>query len=157
MQLLELVLQDPFVLSVSVAPPDPTVGSVQMVVGVCDADTLVPVPDARVDLVPVNPDGKAGAPIHALSRNENPEEYAAFLTVRQAGHWVYRVSVSSAAGSTALETGLDIRPAPGFNQDSSWIFFAINGALALGVGYVIWQVKRKQRRPQPEEAPAARA
>lgn len=143
MQLLATGFSGPFFIAVTVNPANPMVGTAQMVVGVCDGDTLTPVEDARVTVTPVNPKGLKGAPILPLTKTSSPEDYAApDLTFKLAGTWHYSVVVESPAGRGTLETDLVVREAPGFNEGSSMVFFAMNGVLLLGSAYFVWQLRR---------------
>jgi hypothetical protein len=145
LQLLELTFAGPYVLSVSVNPANPTVGSAQLVVGVCDGDTLTPVENATVELTPTSPDGKRGAVIRAMSRNQSTEEYGADVTIKQPGAWRYQVSVRNPDGQAELETTLQVLPAPGYDEGSSVVFFLVNGVLLAGGTYVVWQIRRARK------------
>lgn len=142
LQLLSLGYAGPYMVSVAVNPAYPTVGSAQLVVGVCDADTLTPVQGARVELTPVSPDGRAGAVIRAFPRTQYPEEYSADVRIKEPGAWRYRVAVDGPHGPAVTEAQLQVLPAPGYDGGSTLVFLIVNSALLAGAGYVVWQVRR---------------
>ena len=91
LQALAQLTKTPYLVVVGVVPPNPSMGHLRLVVRVCDALTGEPVSQAQVSLVPISPDGRKGATIHALNRYRGLEEYSADLKVKEPGLWRYRV------------------------------------------------------------------
>jgi len=149
-QLLELTFAGPYILSVGVTPQDPTVGPLQMVVGVCDGDTLLPVAGARVDIRPVSPSGRAQPVVQGRSRELAVEEYEAALTLTEPGTWVYAVHVESGMGPADVQTKLEVLPGPASaaggagGADGVLLFVGVNAGLLVLAGFFLWQVRRQR-------------
>lgn len=156
LQLLSLGFAGAYVLSVSVNPAYPTVGSAQLVVGVCDGDTLTPVEGATVQLTPISPEGKEGSVIRAFARTQYAEEYSADLRIKEPGTWRYKVRVGGSEGRGEVEVQLNVLPAPGYDSGSTIVFAIANGAILLGAGYVVWQIRRGRTAHQGKTAAKAR-
>lgn len=143
-QVLTATTSGPYVLAVSAQPEDPVVGTIRLVVAVCDGQTGAPVPRASVSLTPVNPQGAEGRPALAFTRGGRPEEYSADLTVRQAGRWRYRVHVSSGLGEAGTEVSLEVRAPPERPElGPGLVFLGVLGALGAGVAYLVLQAQKR--------------
>ncbi len=156
LQLLSLGFAGAYVLSVAVNPAYPTIGNAQLVVGVCDGDTLTPVEAAKVELTPISPDGKEGGVIRAFARTQYPEEYSADIRIRDPGTWRYRVKVDGSEGKADVEVQLNVLPSPGYDDGSSIVFFIVNGAIAAGAVYLVWQIRRGRATQQGKAKAKAR-
>ncbi|GEM_PF-2919518 len=144
MRPLALGVSGPYFLWLMVNPAQPMVGTAQMTVGVCDAQTRAPVPDVRVQLTPTNPAGVRGAPIMAMV-HARPEEYGASdIKIKDAGQWHYTVSVDGPRGPGTLEAEMFVSADRDYDQGSSVVFFLVVGTLAAGSGYVIWRIRQQQ-------------
>ena len=58
----------------------------------------------------------------------------------------------AASGKGTLETQLVVREAPGFNEGSSMVFFAMNAVMLLGAAYFVWQVRRDRAKARATAA-----
>ncbi|MSQ10310.1 MAG: hypothetical protein EXR52_04815 [Dehalococcoidia bacterium] len=154
LQLLSLGFSGAYVLSVSVNPAYPTVGTAQLVVGVCDGDTLTPVEGATVQLTPVSPDGKEGSVIRAFTRTQYAEEYSADVRIKDSGTWRYKVRVDGSEGRGEVEVQLNVLSAPAYDGGSTVVFAIANGAILVGAGYIVWQIRRGRTAHQDRPAKA---
>ena len=134
----------PYFLWLIVNPTQPMVGTAQLTVGVCDAQTRAPVPDARVQLTPTNPAGVRGAPILAMV-HARPEEYGASdIKIKEAGRWSYTVSVDGPRGPGTLEATMFVSADRDYDQASSVVFFLVVAVLAGGSVYAVWRIRKQQ-------------
>ena len=142
LQALAQLTKTPYLVVVGVVPPNPSMGHLRLVVRVCDALTGEPVSQAQVSLVPISPDGRKGATIHALNRYRGLEEYSADLKVKEPGLWRYRVEIASDAGRASFEVPLQVRKPPWYGNASGLIFIVVGAALLAGVTHLYFSARR---------------
>ncbi len=152
-QLLELTFAGPYIVSVGVKPAGPAVGPLQMVVGVCDGDTLLPVEGAQVDIRPVSPSGRAQPVVQGHSRELAVEEYEAALTLTEPGPWVYAVHIESGMGPADVQAKLDVLPGPASassGADGVALLMGVNAGLLALAGFFVWQLRQRAAAPEAE-------
>ncbi|MBI2887637.1 MAG: hypothetical protein HYY02_10565 [Chloroflexi bacterium] len=143
---LAQVSQGPYVITVSTMPPQPRMGSLRLVVAVCDARDGQPREDVRATLVPTSPDGRQGAPIYPLLHNTGTGEYRADLTVKAAGIWRYQVEVSGPPGLASFEVSAQVEALSRTGEGSTTaVFLATTGLLVAGGVYLVVASRRLRR------------
>ena len=118
---------------------------------VTDANTGETVPDARVVIKAINEKEEYEGWGSAHNSPSDPKRYDGRMNLGSTGEWVIDVHISSPlgqGGATAL--ALEV-PALNRYTDGSLVYFAVFGALMLGVAYLFWSVKRDNRRKSDQE------
>ncbi len=146
-EILTQTTAGPYLLAVSVQPETPFVGTIRLMVAVCDAVAGAPIPRASVAMIPVNEEGAQGRPALAFTRGGRPEQYGADLMVKEPGHWRYRVRVSADAGEAETEVSVEVRGPPDrADLGPGAVFFGVLGAIGAGVAYLVLQAQRGSHR-----------
>ena len=126
-------------------------GFIHMGFLVTDASTGEAVSDARVVIKAINDKEEYEGWGSAHKVPPDPRRYDGRMNLGSTGEWVINVHVSSPlgqGGATALT--LEV-PALNRYTEGSLVYFAVFGALMLGVAYLFWSVKRENRRKSDQE------
>ena len=140
------IIAGPHAVKVVLINSNLAAGFIHMGFLVTDANTGETVPDARVVIKAVNEKEEYEGWGSAHNSPADPQRYDGRMNLGSTGEWVINVHVSSPlgqGGSTALT--LEV-PALNRYTDGSLVYFGVFGALALGVAYLFWSVKRQNRR-----------
>ena len=140
------VIAGPHAVRVVVVNSNLAAGFVKMVLFVTNAETGEPVPDASVVILTENEEEEFEGWATALNSPGMPERYDVRMNLASTGEWVISVDVSSSlgqGGATALT--LEV---PSFRRYTagSLVFFGVFGVMMLGIAYLLWSVKRDNRR-----------
>ena len=140
------IIAGPHAVKVVLINSNLAAGFIHMGFLVTDANTGETVPDARVVIKAVNEKEEYEGWGSAHNSPADPQRYDGRMNLGSTGEWVINVHVSSPlgqGGSTALT--LEV-PALNRYTDGSLVYFGVFAALALGVAYLFWSVKRQNRR-----------
>jgi hypothetical protein len=140
------IIAGPHAVRVVVINSNLAAGFLQMALFITDANTGETVSDARVILKANNDDQDYEGWGTAHNSPRDPLRYDARMNLGSTGDWVIDVDVTSSighGGATALT--LEV-PALNRYTDGSLVFFAIFAAMMVGVIWLIWSVKRQNRR-----------
>jgi len=140
------IIAGPHAVKVVLINSNLAAGFIHMGFLVTDASTGEAVSDARVIIKAVNDKEEYEGWGSAHKVPPDPRRYDGQMKLGSTGEWVINVHVSSPlgqGGSTALT--LEV-PALNRYTDGSLVYFGVFGALALGVAYLFWSVKRQNRR-----------
>ena len=140
------VIAGPHAVRVVVINSNLAAGFLQIALFVTDANTGVPVTDARVVVTANNEDEDYPGWATALNSPALPQRYDVRMKLDSTGEWVIGVDVSSPlgqGGATAMTVEV-----PSFNRytSGSLVFFGVFAVMALGVAYIFWSAKRDNRR-----------
>lgn len=138
--------QGPYVVTVSTMPPQPRMGSLRLVVAVCDARGRQPRDDVRVKLAPISPDGRRGAPIYALMHDAGTGKYSADIMVKAAGLWRYQVEVTGPSGPASFEVSAQVEALSRTGEGSTTVVFLATAGLLVAGGVYLTVASRRLRR-----------
>ena len=121
-------------------------GDVHFVITVLDSTTDQPVPGARVRILTSNQaDGSEGWAF-ALNGPDAPERYLSEVKIGTPGTWDFKVEVSSALGEVIVELPpREVRKKIG-SSAGGFVLAGVFLVLLFGGIYVVWTVRREQRR-----------
>ena len=140
------VVAGPHAVRVVILNSNLAAGFVQMAFFVTDANTGATVPDARVTIKANNDKEEYQALGTAHNSPSNPQRYDGRMNLGSTGEWLIGVDVSSPLGQGGADALTLEVPALNRYTDGSLVFFGIFAAMMLGVIYLIWNVKRQNRR-----------
>ena len=130
----------PYGVIFGVMPKNPTIGSVRVLVRVCDAATGEPSENVRVSLWPISPNEIKGGVILALGRFAGPGDYSTDVKVREPGSWHYELEVSGPQGTARFDEPIPVE-VRGISSTGgalpNVVFFLASAALAGGAFYLI--------------------
>lgn len=121
-------------------------GFLQIALFITDANTGETVSDARAILKANNDDQDYEGWGTAHNSPRDPRRYDARMNLGSTGEWIIDVDVTSSIGhGGAIALTLEV---PSLNRytDGSLVFFGIFAAMMVGVVWLIWSVKRQNRR-----------
>ncbi len=131
---------------VSVQPDRPTVGTIHFTVTPLNAETLVPVVDADIEIVAHDPLNNPRFRVLALNPPLDLNYYDANVTVDSPGTWTLMVSVTSELlGEATFIVPVDVVERPLAQTTAGTIvWLAVLSTLVAGSGYV-WHRSRRSR------------
>ena len=124
-----------------------SLGTALFSIAVLNAATGQPIPDARVVIRTAHQGGEEGW-ASALSVPERPEIYRAKMKLDNPGVWNVSVDVDGPLGQVEAEVGSVIIPEPRQYLAGTLVFAGMSVILLCGVAYVVWSIRRSQRRRQ---------
>ena len=145
------IIAGPHAVKVVLINSNLAAGFIHMGFLVTDASTGEAVSDARVVIKAINDKEEYEGWGSAHKVPPDPRRYDGRMNLGSTGEWVINVHVSSPlgqGGATALT--LEV-PALNRYTEGSLVYFAVFGALMLGVAYLFWSVKRENRRKSDQE------
>lgn len=151
------VIAGPHAVRVVVINSNLAAGFLQMALFITDSNTRETVSDARV-ILKANNDGQ-GYEGWGTAHNSpaNPQRYDARMNLGSTGEWTIDVDVKSSLGQGATNALTLEVPALNRYTDGSLVFFGIFAVMMLGVIYIIWSVKRDNRRRRLAEESSTQA
>mgnify|MGYP001808662954 FL=1 len=151
------VIAGPHAVRVVVINSNLAAGFLQIALFITDSNTRETVSDARV-ILKANNDGQDyegwGT---AHNSPANPQRYDARMNLGSTGEWTIDVDVKSSLGQGATNALTLEVPALNRYTDGSLVFFGIFAVMMLGVIYIIWSVKRDNRRRRLAEESSTQA
>ena len=145
------IIPGPHAVKVVLINSNLAAGFIHMGFLVTDASTGEAVSDARVVIKAINDKEEDEGWGSAHKVPPDPRRYDGRMNLGSTGEWVINVHVSSPlcqGGATAL--ALEV-PALNRYTEGSLVYFAVFGALMLGVAYLFWRVKRANRPKSDQE------
>ena len=151
------VIAGPHAVRVVVINSNLAAGFLQIALFITDSNTRETVSDARV-ILKANNDGQ-GYEGWGTAHNSpaNPQRYDARMNLGSTGEWTIDVDVKSSLGQGATNALTLEVPALNRYTDGSLVFFGIFAVMMLGVIYIIWSVKRDNRRRRLAEESSTQA
>jgi len=140
------IIAGPHAVRVVVINSNLAAGFLQIALFITDANTGETVSDARAILKANNDDQDYEGWGTAHNSPRDPRRYDARMNLGSTGEWIIDVDVTSSIGhGGAIALTLEV---PSLNRytDGSLVFFGIFAAMMVGVVWLIWSVKRQNRR-----------
>ena len=129
-----------------------SLGSAQFSVTVREAATGQSITDARVQIRTRHLlEGETGWAT-ALSVPARPEEYRARMKLEYPGPWQVSVEVDGPLGRAGTEVGSVTVPEPRQYVVGTLVFAGVSVALLTITGYLVWSIRRSQRRREAANA-----
>ena len=129
-----------------------SLGTALISVAVLNSATGQPVPDARVVIHTQHGDSAETGWATALPVPERPEIYRARMKLEYPGRWDISVEVDGPLGRVETEVGTVAIPEPRQYWAGSLVFAGMSMILFCGVAYVVWTIRRAQRRREAANA-----
>jgi len=139
------IVAGPHAVRVFVINSNLAAGFLQMALFITDANTGETVSDAMVVLKANNEDQEYEGWATALNSPAMPRRYDVRMNLGSTGEWTIDVDVSSSLGQGGARALTLEVPALRRYTDGSLVFFGIFAAMMLGIAYLFWSVKRKNR------------
>ena len=128
------------------AKPLPSLQAAQFFITVADAASGAPAGDVKVKVIAsLQGTDEYG---HALATKvDTPGVFTATLKIETPGIWETDLEIESPAGDTYLADGFDFEViAPRGSWQAGGVFVGVAVVLLAGGAYVVWQIRRAQRR-----------
>ncbi len=142
----------PFDVAVSLVPPAPEVGFVNVALKPSLTATGEAVTDARVIVVAEDEPNSPVFEVVAVNTPDSPRVYRANMKFEEAGNWVLRVRLDSPSyGQADFRAPVVVLPAPiAPGPEGGWVFLGVFIALLAGALYVVRSIRKAQAsRPEP--------
>ena len=142
----EPVTAGPYSLRVERTQSNLTIGFVQFSVFITEADGGEPVNDAQVILISRHIEEDNDGWSVAVNTPQRPERYDARMNLESTGEWEIRARVQSDLGLAEAVIDHITVPTVSLRSSGSFVFFGAFGLILLGVVYLIWSVRRNNRK-----------
>lgn len=142
----------PFQLEVLAIPSNLSLGTVQYMIRVLDARNQEPVTDARVRINGRHASSDQVGWARALNTPQAPGEYSARIELDGPGVWEMSVDVSSDLGRVEVGVPSQTVPEPRQSGAGTLVFLGVFAVLILGGGYLVWSIRRAQRKREAHNA-----
>ena len=144
----------PFDVAVSLVPPAPQVGFVNVAIKPSLTATGEALTDARVLLVAEDEPGSAVFEVVAINTPDRPRVYRANMKFEEAGNWVLHVKLDSPSyGQADFRAPIVVLPAPiEPGPEGGWVFLGVFMILLGGALYAVRAIRKTQAsqlRPHP--------
>ena len=134
-------------------PSGLSLGTIDYIITLNDPQTTAPIPDARVLIRAVKADGQGHKGwANALNTPGNPDRYTARVELDEPGVWKMEVEISGELGHVQVEAPSQVVPKPREAQSGGLVFIGAFAAIGLGAAYVIWTIRRTQKKPDADSA-----
>lgn len=140
------IVAGPHAVRVVIINSNLAAGFLQMALFITDANTGETVSDARVVLKSNNEKQEYEGWATALNSPAMPRRYDVRMNLSSTGDWTIDVDVSSSLGQGGARAFTVEVPSFKRYTDGSLVFFGVFAAMALGLAYLFWSVKRDNRR-----------
>ena len=136
----------PFDVAVSLVPPAPEVGFVNVALKPSLAATGEAVTDARVLVVAEDEPDNPVFEVVAVNTPDSPRVYRANMKFEEAGNWVMRVQLDSPSyGQADFRAPIVVLPAPiAPGPEGGWVFLGVFIVLLAGAFYVVRSIRKAQ-------------
>ena len=128
------------------AKPLPSLQAAQFFITVADAASGAPAGEVKVRVLA----SLQGAEEHGYAlatKVDTPGVFTATLSIETPGVWETDLEIESPAGDTYLTEGFDFEViAPRGSWQAGGVFVGVAVVLLAGGAYVVWQIRRAQRR-----------
>lgn len=140
----------PFDIAVSLVPPAPQVGFVNVALKPSLAGTGEAVTDARVLLVAEEELGSPVFEVVAVNTPDSPRVYRANMKFEEAGNWVLHVQLDSTShGQADFRAPVVVLPQPiKPGAEGGWVFLGVFIVLLAGGLYVVRSIRKAQASQQ---------
>ena len=144
----------PFDIVVSLVPPAPQVGFVNVALKPSLTTTGEAVTDARVLLVAEEEPGSPVFEVVAVNTPDIPRVYRANMKFEEAGNWVLHVQLDSPShGRADFRAPIVVLPTPiEPGAEGGWVFLGVFIVLLAGALYAVRSI-RKAQASQPQAHP----
>ena len=137
----------PYEVAITTSLVTPVSGAIHFIVIVLDATTQQAVPGARVQIRTKNELDSIEGWAHAFNTPDAPELYKADVSLGPTGTWLVSVAVSSDLGDVLVELlSVEVPMASGGYTAGGFALVGVSVVLILGGGYVVWTIRREQRK-----------
>ena len=144
-QLRQDVPAGPYAVTVE-AKPLPSLQAAQFFITVADAASEEPAGDAKVRVLASRHGSDEHGFAHA-TKVDTPGVFTATLIIETPGIWETDLEIESPAGDTYLADGFDFEViAPTATPEAGFVFIGVAVVLIVGGAYLVWQIRRTQRR-----------
>ena len=134
-------------------PSGLSLGTIDYIVTLNDPQTAAPIADARVLIRAVKAEGKRQEGwANALNTPSNADRYTARVELDEPGVWKMGVEVSGELGHVQVEAPSQVVPKPRQAQSGGLVFIGAFAAIGLGTAYVIWTIRRTQKKREAASA-----
>lgn len=142
----------PYSLFIEAEASNLSLGTALISIAVLDDATGEPAPDALVVIHTRHEvTGETGW-ASALSLPERPEIYRARMKLDHPGPWAVNIEVDGPLGRVETRVGAVTIPEPRQYWVGSVVFGGMSVLLSCGVAYVIWTIRRTQKRREAANA-----
>ena len=144
----------PFNVAVSLVPPAPQVGFINVALKPSLTATGEAVTDARVLLVAEEEPGSPVFEVVAVNTPDSPRVYRANMKFEEAGNWVLHVQLDSPShGQADFRAPIVVLPTPiEPGAEGGWVFLGVFIVLLAGALYAVRSI-RKAQASQPQAHP----
>ena len=125
-----------------------SLGSALISIAVLNAVTGQPVPDARLVIHTRHVESAETGWASALPLPGHPEIYRARMKLEYPGRWDIHVEVDGPLGRVETRVGTVTIPEPRQYWVGSLVFAGMSVILLCGMAYVIWTIRRTQKRKE---------
>ena len=134
-------------------PSGLSLGTIDYIVTLNDPQTAAPISDARVLIRAVKAEGKGQEGwANALNTPGNPDHYTARVELDEPGVWNMGVEVFGELGHVQVEAPSQVVPKPREAKSGGLVFIGAFAAIGLGAAYVIWSIRRSQKKREAASA-----
>ncbi len=131
---------------VAEAKPLPSLQAANFIIQVRDTATGALAEDLRVTVLTSLQDSKESGYALAISQN-TPGVYSATVNLEKPGIWETTLLIEPLDGGSHGLDGFTFEiSAPSQNQAAGFVFLGVALVLAAGASYLVWQIRRNQRR-----------
>ena len=132
---------------VAILPEVPTVGTVHFAIAPTIAQTSLPVTDAEIIVVAIDPEGEPAFRARALNLPDSLERYEANITFDNRGPWTMSVDIhSDGAGDGTVEFQLDLGEQPISSSRAGTVVFVVVLFALVGGSVYLWHSAQRRRR-----------
>lgn len=142
----EPVTAGPYALRVERTQSNLTIGFVQFSLYLTEAASGQPVPDAQVILISRHIEEDNDGWSVAVNTPQRPERYDARMNLEATGEWEIRARVQSDLGLAEAVIDHITVPTVALRSSGSFVFFGAFALILGGVVYLIWSVRRNNRK-----------
>ena len=129
-----------------------SLGTALVSVALLNEETGEPMPDAMVAIHTRHATTGETGWATALPVPEHPEIYRARMKLDHPGQWSVNVEVDGALGRVETRVGIVTIPEPRQYWVGSVVFAGMSVILFCGVAYVVWTIRRAQKRREAANA-----
>ena len=136
----------PFDIAVSLVPPAPQVGFVNVALKPSLTETGEDVTDARILLVAEDEPGNPVFEVVAVNTPDSPIVYRANMKFEEAGNWVLHVKLDSPSfGKADFRAPIVVLPQPiKPGAEGGWVFLGVFIVLLAGALFAVRAIKKAQ-------------
>lgn len=142
----EPVTAGPYALRVERTQSNLTIGFVQFSLYLTEAASGRAVPDAQVILISRHIEEENDGWSVAVNTPQRPERYDARMNLEATGEWEIRARVQSDLGLAEAVIDQITVPTVALRSSGSFVFFGAFALILGGVVYLIWSVRRNNRK-----------